>query len=488
MTEAIGTRAPTATRAAGRVALPTGQLRPSVARRALLLWASLVLADATAAAGCLVTFELLSQGAGLAALLTAPLLVVWAKLLGLYKREPVVIVRATLDELPQLIAAAAGAIFVASAAGFLPWKGWELLAVWASLTAALFAARVLARAVTLRWLPAERALVVGSDRVCGAVRRKIANTRRTRLLLVGHVTPHGGDRTMLPDKRLGDLDTLADVVEALDIERVLIDARALGPDRCEEVVRLCHALGVRAGILAPLPVVAGNGALVDDLDGLPLVALREFGPGRAGRIAKRALDIAVAAVLVVVLAPLMLAIALAIKATSPGPVFFRQTRIGRHGRPFQMLKFRTMVDGADRLKPLLLDLNQAAAPLFKIANDPRTTRVGRLLRCYSLDELPQLFNVLRGDMSLVGPRPLVPEEDRFFVGWQRARHAVAPGMTGSWQILGSSRVPLDEMAAIDYRYCASWSLWEDCKILARTLPYVLSAQSGEHPPRERRPL
>jgi lipopolysaccharide/colanic/teichoic acid biosynthesis glycosyltransferase len=144
-----------------------------------------------------------------------------------------------------------------------------------------------------------------------------------------------------------------------------------------------------------------------------------------------------------------------------------------------MLKFRTMVHGADERKHEVLDLNQAA-PMFKIVNDPRTTRVGRILRRRSLDELPQLFNVLRGDMSLVGPRPLIAEEDRLFSGWQRRRYQVAPGITGPWQILGSSRVPLRDMVTIDYLYCANWSLWLDAKILARTIPYVFSRRSAEY--------
>ena len=140
-----------------------------------------------------------------------------------------------------------------------------------------------------------------------------------------------------------------------------------------------------------------------------------------------------------------------------------------------MLKFRTMVDEADELKTALRPLNEAQG-LFKLAEDPRTTRVGRLLRRTSLDELPQLFNVLRGDMSLVGPRPLVLDEDQLVHGWGRGRLDVAPGMTGLWQIFGSSRIPLEEMVKIDYLYVANWSLWLDVKILLRTVPYVLSAR------------
>ena len=161
-------------------------------------------------------------------------------------------------------------------------------------------------------------------------------------------------------------------------------------------------------------------------------------------------------------------------------MIFRQTRIGRDGNEFQMWKFRTMVRDADERKLELLEDNEAA-PLFKIADDPAGHAGGPLpAAASSLDELPQLINVLRGDMSMVGPRPLIVDEDRLFSGWQRRRYHVSPGITGPWQILGSSRVPVSDMVSLDYLYCANWSLWLDAKILARTVPYVLSAQSGEH--------
>jgi lipopolysaccharide/colanic/teichoic acid biosynthesis glycosyltransferase len=187
---------------------------------------------------------------------------------------------------------------------------------------------------------------------------------------------------------------------------------------------------------------------------------------------KRAVDLVGSAVGLLPLAPLMLAIAVAIKIDSPGPVLFRQRRMGRDDVPFEMLKFRTMVKDADQRKLALADRNEAKG-LFKIADDPRITRVGRLLRKSSLDELPQLLNVLRGEMSLVGPRPLVVDEDRHVTGWDRRRLLVRPGMTGLWQIFGAARIPLDEMVKIDYVYGANWSLWQDVRILLRTLPYVL---------------
>jgi exopolysaccharide biosynthesis polyprenyl glycosylphosphotransferase len=246
-----------------------------------------------------------------------------------------------------------------------------------------------------------------------------------------------------------------------------------------DVIRLLTACGVRVSVLPRMLEVIGTSVEFDDLGGRPLLGVRGFGLSPSSRVLKRAFDLVVATAILVVGSPFLLVLVILVKLSSPGPVIFRQTRIGRDGNEFQMWKFRTMVLDADERKLELLEENEAA-PLFKIADDPRATRVGRFLRRNSLDELPQLINVLRGDMSMVGPRPLIVDEDRLFSGWQRRRYHVSPGITGPWQILGSSRVPVSDMLSLDYLYCANWSLWLDAKILARTVPYVLSTKSGEY--------
>jgi lipopolysaccharide/colanic/teichoic acid biosynthesis glycosyltransferase len=187
---------------------------------------------------------------------------------------------------------------------------------------------------------------------------------------------------------------------------------------------------------------------------------------------KRAFDIGVSVLAIAVLVPLLLLIVVVIRLTSRGPAMFRQTRIGRDGMPFEMLKFRTMVRDAHDEWPQLAARN-GSATTFKLRDDPRTTRVGRLLRRSSLDELPQLVNVLRGEMSLVGPRPLVPEEDALLGANSRLRLSIAPGMTGPWQVLGPIRPTLDEMVVLDQSYASSWSLAVDLGILLRTVRYVL---------------
>jgi lipopolysaccharide/colanic/teichoic acid biosynthesis glycosyltransferase len=203
----------------------------------------------------------------------------------------------------------------------------------------------------------------------------------------------------------------------------------------------------------------------------PSVARRDTDPSVC-RL-KRTLDLLGAMMLLIIGAPLLILAAVAIRLESSGPVFFRQTRVGRDGRPFRIVKLRTMVVGADDLKESLRQFNEATG-LFKIADDPRITRVGRVLRKTCIDELPQLFNVLGGEMSLVGPRPLIPEEDRQIVGVHRARLRTAPGITGHWQILGHARAPLHEMVAIDCSYVDTWTMWSDIKILLRTVPHVVA--------------
>jgi lipopolysaccharide/colanic/teichoic acid biosynthesis glycosyltransferase len=210
----------------------------------------------------------------------------------------------------------------------------------------------------------------------------------------------------------------------------------------------------------------------DDIHGMPMLGIRSFGLSRSSQAVKRTTDLVASCLGLLAVAPLMLIIAVVIKLDSRGPVFFRQERVGRDGTRFGLVKFRSMVVGADAQKAALMARNQSDG-LFKIVDDPRVTRVGRVIRKSALDELPQLINVLRGEMSLVGPRPLVVDEDEKIVGWHRRRLHLTPGMTGPWQILGSARVPLHEMVNIDYLYVANWTFWTDAKILLRTVTYMV---------------
>jgi lipopolysaccharide/colanic/teichoic acid biosynthesis glycosyltransferase len=211
-------------------------------------------------------------------------------------------------------------------------------------------------------------------------------------------------------------------------------------------------------------------------EGQPLIGLPPAHWSRSALLLKRAMDILLSFAALVVLAPVFLVIAAAIKVDSRGPVIFRQVRMGRGDSRFEIFKFRTMVADAEAHKAEVAHLNKHAGVderMFKAPNDPRVTRVGRFLRRYSIDELPQLVNVLRGEMSLVGPRPLIPEEHRHVYGWGLSRLDLKPGITGLWQILGADDIPFGEMVGLDHRYVTTWSLFEDVRIMFRTLPVVL---------------
>jgi lipopolysaccharide/colanic/teichoic acid biosynthesis glycosyltransferase len=216
----------------------------------------------------------------------------------------------------------------------------------------------------------------------------------------------------------------------------------------------------------------GSSFEFENLDGMPVLDVGRFGLTGPQQRAKRAFDLVVGGVATVVLSPVLIAIAIAIRVESRGPVLFRQVRVGRDASEFAIFKFRTMVADAESRTAEVMRLSEIGEGMFKLAADRRITRIGALLRKSSLDELPQLFNVLRGDMSLVGPRPLVVDEDAQITGLDRTRLHFRPGLTGPWQILGA-RVPMQEMVSIDYLYVSNWSLWSDAKVVLRTIAHVL---------------
>jgi exopolysaccharide biosynthesis polyprenyl glycosylphosphotransferase len=430
-------------------------------------WA-LATADASAATLSLLLSIVLIGGFGLRPefLLVIPAVVLAAKLQGLYDHDELVMRKSTLDEFPRLLN-------LATLFALLIWLTRDdvvrgtpstllLFALWGLLIAALFTLRVVARALAGRLSSVERCLVVGSPTVYHRIERKLEGEPQVALVA----------RVGL-DKVRRNLDELRSLAKTHSIHRIIISTAGGGdPELTMDLVRGAKATGARVSILPDVLAAVGSSVAFDDLGGMPLLGVPRFGLSRSSRVVKRSLDLVGAIVGLAIMTPFMALTALAIKLDSRGPILFRQTRVGRGGAHFEMLKFRTMVDGADTLKPELLARNEASG-LFKIADDPRVTRVGRLLRRTSLDEIPQLLNVLHGNMSLVGPRPLVVDEDQCITGLDRRRLHLTPGMTGRWQILGSARIPLSEMVKIDYLYVANWSLWEDIKILVQTLSFVV---------------
>ena len=266
------------------------------------------------------------------------------------------------------------------------------------------------------------------------------------------------------------------LVHAHRVERVIVSFSKQSAEAEVELLRRCAEVGVRVDIVARLFEVVGSRSVLHAVGGIPLVSVNPPQLSRTARTVKRAMDLSLALVGLVILAPLFVAIAARIKLESPGPVFFRQERMGAGGRTFEIFKFRSMSADAEERKEDVsgLNIHQEDGPrMFKAANDPRITPFGRFLRKWSLDELPQLFNVVRGDMSLVGPRPLILGEDENIHGHRRRRLHITPGLTGLWQVLGRSDIPFSEMVTLDYIYVTNWSLWGDVKLLVRTGPVVL---------------
>jgi lipopolysaccharide/colanic/teichoic acid biosynthesis glycosyltransferase len=251
-----------------------------------------------------------------------------------------------------------------------------------------------------------------------------------------------------------------------------------------DLIRSLKNLDVQVDIVPRFFEILSPAVDVHTVEGLPLVGLPPLRLSRSSKLLKRATDLTLSLVGLIVLSPLLALIAIAIRLDSGGPVFFRQVRMGIRGETFTILKFRTMDADAEERKSSLVHLNKHLSPggdarMFKIHGDPRVTRVGSRLRRYSLDELPQLLNVLYGTMSLVGPRPLILDEDRHVGAWGRERLNLKPGVTGPWQVLGASSIPFSEMVRLDYLYVTSWSLGRDLALLCRTLPIPFRSRLDE---------
>jgi exopolysaccharide biosynthesis polyprenyl glycosylphosphotransferase len=336
------------------------------------------------------------------------------------------------------------------------------------------AGRALARAGFVRRVSPERVLLIGTGQTSGALIEKMRAKARRRLQPIGMVSreKHGGPVLALPQLGLlGEVD-LPSLMVKHRVGRVVVSDGELDVERLLGVLRDCKTVAVKVSLLPASCSALGPSVEVDDLEGVTVLGVNPPVLSRSSRFAKRGLDLVGAALLGILSLPILLAASLLIKLDSPGPVLFRQERIGQGGVRFRLLKLRTMASDAEEHRAELLAESKEESWLH-LEHDPRITRVGRLLRLASIDELPQLWNVLRGDMSLVGPRPLVAEEDRMVNDWARGRFDLTTGITGLWQLLGLTSIPFDEMVKLDYLYVTNWSLWGDIRLILRTLPAVL---------------
>jgi exopolysaccharide biosynthesis polyprenyl glycosylphosphotransferase len=326
----------------------------------------------------------------------------------------------------------------------------------------------------------QRVLLVGAGNVGRMVMRTVAARPDYGLKLVGFLDDHPAK--LATDigrfKALGPVTSAPKVIQEQRIDRVIICLPWQSHGTIQRLLRECDQMGVAAYAVPDLFYLTKNQMKVDELNGIPLLSTRELSIRGWNAVFKRGFDIAVGSLMAVVALLPALLIGAAIRLETPGPVLYSQVRIGKNGRPFLCYKFRSMVNNADQLREQMALLNESSGPLFKIRNDPRLTRVGRFIRRYSLDELPQLINVLEGEMSLIGPRPNLPSEVEQYQDWMTKRLSVCPGLTGLWQVSGRSDLTFDEMVLLDIYYVENWTMGLDLNILLRSVPAVLQARGA----------
>jgi exopolysaccharide biosynthesis polyprenyl glycosylphosphotransferase len=391
------------------------------------------------------------------------------------------------DELKLVLQAVTTGTMVAVFSAFLlrvPTHRTWVLVTWLGCTLTVlgnrFAHRRILRGLHHAGVLVTPMLIVGAGREGREVWRALERSRHLGFRVVGFLDDHEPGNPAHGSNQgpplLGRIDQIRACIEANGIQAVLVAGGSVAEATAERVHRELAGLDVDLHLSTGLLGVAANRVAVQRVDGIPVLALRRVELTRAQQTLKRAFDLLVASGLLVVLAPVMLACAAAVRLTSPGPVLFRQRRVGKDGAVFRVRKFRSMTADAERRLPELIDRNELDGPSFKLSDDPRITRVGRALRAWSLDELPQLLDVLRGDMSLVGPRPQQVDEagavDRLDPR-AVARLRVKPGMTGLWQVSGRHSLVAADRLFYDLFYVENWSLTLDLYVVLRTIPTVL---------------
>jgi exopolysaccharide biosynthesis polyprenyl glycosylphosphotransferase len=402
----------------------------------------------------------------------------------LYERDRGQIVVSTLDEWRDFLNALSVVCFVEITIGHAlhfrslsPVSVGTIALFWGGALLVLPLARATLRHLVFpSFNTQQNTLIVGAGQVGQMIALKLLKHSEYNLRLVGFLDdePHELESALEDVPVLGGEDDLVATIRQHHVSRVVL---AFSRRPVAQLLDLIRSAGLQDIHLSIVPryfeIMAANVGIVD-VEGIPVVEVPAARLSRTSRATKRGLDLALTIPGLLVLAPVFLIVSLAIKLDSNGPVFFRQPRMGRNQRVFEIVKFRTMCVGAENLRGGLLPSNESTGPLFKIREDPRVTRVGGWLRRLSFDELPQLLNVVKGEMSLVGPRPFVVHEDAKIAGWARRRLDLTPGMTGLWQVLGRNDIGFQEMVKLDYLYVNNWSLWWDIKLLLRTAPIVFN--------------
>jgi exopolysaccharide biosynthesis polyprenyl glycosylphosphotransferase len=419
----------------------------------------------------------------LCALVALPMWLVLFKAYGLYDRDIKRISHTAVDDVPWVF----HAMLVGSLLFWLYFRALpardvnarELLAIAALSIVGVLVLRAFTRRAATRLLGAKRVLLVGGGPQLDLIARKMRAHKEYGLEPVGILSTSKTAARPSALPVLGRLrsEDVSRVAIEHRIDQVVISHTDVREAELLDLVRRCREQSIRVSLLPQLFDALGPSVEVDDVEGVTVLGISPPVLPRSSRMLKRAMDLAGAAVLLVLTAPLLGLVALAVKLDSTGPVFFWQDRVGRGGRRFKLVKFRTMVVDAEARQQELAAHSRDTHWLL-LDHDPRVTRAGRLLRRASLDELPELWNVLKGEMSLVGPRPLIESEHRQLAGWSRTRVDLTPGLTGLWQVLGRTNIPFEEMIKLDYLYVTNWSLWTDVRLILRTLPVVVARRGA----------
>ncbi|MDQ2675959.1 MAG: sugar transferase [Actinomycetota bacterium] len=426
------------------------------------------LADVLVALGIGLAVTLTQGESVLPALASVPVGALAAKLLGLYDVDHRAIRHLTVDEAPVLLAwsAITTALTILITPGDVEVGQYVLFLSVAAL--AVFSLRASARALWRLTTPAERTLVVGEGGPAIAIARKIELFDDMHLELDRTEHPHELDRRG---------DAHMDHV-LMGIDRVVLAWSNAAPAFIEHLLTHCRRLEVKLSVVSPFRGQARPAEKLSHVADLPVLEYNTWDVPRSTMALKRVLDLAGAAIALVLLAPVFLAAAIAIKLDDRGPVFYRQIRAGRHGRPFSMIKFRSMGNDAEERLGEFVAIERLDTPVFKLRSDPRVTRVGRVLRRFSIDELPQLFNVLRGEMSLVGPRPEELALVERYDDQDKFRFVLRPGLTGPMQVLGRGELNFGERLAVDLDYLETLSVTRDMRLIALTLPAVIRGKGA----------
>ncbi len=416
-------------------------------------------------------------------LLTVPIWIALFKVYGLYDADSKRISHSTVDDFPRLChSLVIGSLALWAYSKLVFPHRLELIqgaSFFALSLVGILAGRAVGRGLLTPRTRRERALLVGNGPIAKVIARKIECHPEYGLDLVGSLGPSARESDAIEGvPRLGDTPSGVGWASALlGIDRVVVVTAGMDEESVLELLRRSSDLQIKVSMIPNLVEAIGSAVEVDDLEGVTVLGINPPTLARSSRLMKRGMDIAVAVAVLTLALPLMIVAAVAIKLTSAGPVLFTQERVGHGGRRFRIYKFRTMFRDAEERAADLRKLSAHSAWLL-LEDDPRVTRAGRILRPTSIDELPQLLNVLRGDMSLVGPRPMPPEVDELIDGWGRRRLDLTPGVTGLWQVLGRTSIPFEEMVHLDYLYVTNWSLWQDVRLLIRTLPAVTARRGA----------